>query len=85
LVLSDGFMHVIRVVPAQSGPLFGRVMTAGDLYTVAGALPVSTAAGSGNGTRWLVTRMGAPTGVAVTKSGSVVYSDAATGAVVRVG
>jgi hypothetical protein len=85
LVLSDGFMHVIRVVPAQSGPLFGRAMTAGDLYTVAGALPVSTAAGSGDGTRWVVTHMGTPTGVAVTKSGSVVYSDAATGAVVRVG
>ncbi len=85
LVLSDGFMHVIRVVPAQSGPLFGRAMTAGDLYTVAGALPVSTAAGSGNGTRWVVTHTGTPTGVAVTKSGSVVYSDAATGVVVRVG
>ncbi len=32
LVLSDGFMHVVRVVPAQSGTLFGRAMTAGDLY-----------------------------------------------------
>jgi hypothetical protein len=85
LVLSDGFMHVIRVVPAQSGSLFGRAMTAGDLYTVAGALPVSTAAGSGDGTRWVVTHMSTPAGVAVTKSGAVVYSDAATGAVVRVG
>jgi hypothetical protein len=85
LVLTDGFMHVIRVVPAQSGPMFGRAMTAGDLYTVAGALPVSTAAGSGNGTRWVVAHMGTPSGVAVTKSGSVVYSDAATGALVRVG
>jgi len=28
--------------------------------------------------------MGTPTGVAVTKSGSVVYSDAATGSVVRI-
>ena len=85
LVLTDGFMHVIRVVPAQSGPMFGRAMTAGDLYTVAGALPVSTAAGSGNGTRWVVTHMGTPSGVAVTTSGAVVYSDAVTGAVVRVG
>jgi hypothetical protein len=85
LVLTDGFMHVIRVVPAQSGPLFGRAMAAGDLYTVAGALPVSTAAGSGNGTRWVVAHMGTPAGVALTKAGSVVYSDAATGAVVRVG
>jgi hypothetical protein len=85
LVLTDGFMHVIRVVPAQSGPLFGRAMTADDLYTVAGALPVSTAAGSGNGTRWVVAHIGTPTGVAVTMSGSVVYCDAATGALVRVG
>jgi hypothetical protein len=85
LVLADGFMHVIRVVPAQSGPLFGRAMTAGDLYTVAGALPVQTAGGAGDATRWVVTRMGTPTGVAITKSGSVFYSDSATGAVVRVG
>ncbi|HEY1446608.1 MAG TPA: hypothetical protein VGF51_17080 [Acidimicrobiales bacterium] len=85
LVLTDGFMHVVRVVPAQSGALFGRAMTAGDLYTVVGALPVGTAGGGGNGTRWVVTHVGTPTGVAVTKSGSVVYSDAATGAVVQVG
>jgi hypothetical protein len=85
LVLTDGFMHVVRVVPAQSGALFGRAMTAGDLYTVVGALPVETAGGGGNGTRWVVTHVGTPTGVAVTKSGSVVYSDAATGAVVQVG
>ena len=85
LVLTDSFMHVVRIVPAQPGSLFDRAMTAGDLYTVAGALPVSTAGGSGNGTRWVVTHMGTPTGVAVTKSGSVVYSDAATGAVVQVG
>lgn len=85
LVLSDGFMHVIRVVPAQSGAMFGRTMSAGDLYTVAGALPVSTPAGAGDGTRWVVTRMGTPTGVAVTTSGAVLYSDAATGSLVRVG
>lgn len=85
LVLTDGFMHVIRVVPAQSGPMFGRAMSAGDLYTVAGALPVSTAAGSGDGTRWVATHMGTAAGVAVTTSGSVVYSDAATGSVRRVG
>jgi hypothetical protein len=85
LLLTDGFMHAIRVVPATSGPLFGRAMTAGDLYTVAGALPVTNAAGSGNGTRWVLTHMGTPTGVAVTRSGSVLYCDAATGAVMRVG
>jgi hypothetical protein len=85
LVLSDGFMHVIRIVPAQSATQFGRVMTAGDLYTLAGALPVQTAAGAGDGTRWVLTHMGRPTGVAVTESGAVVFCDAATGAVVKVG
>jgi hypothetical protein len=85
LVMTDGFMRVIRIVPAQSGIAFGRALTAGDLFTVAGALPVQTAAGAGNGTRWVTTHMGTPTGVGVTKGGAVVYSDAATGAVVRIG
>jgi hypothetical protein len=85
LVMSDGFMHVIRIVPGQSGTQFGRSMTAGDLYTVAGALPVQTAAGAGDATRWVTTHMGTPTGVAVTRNGAVVYADAATGAVVRIG
>lgn len=85
LFLTDGFMHVIRVVPAGSGPLFGRDVTVGDLYTVAGALPVETAAGAGDGTRWVLRRMGTPTGVAVTKSGSIVYCDEAEDTVVRVG
>ncbi len=46
LFVSDGFMRVIRVVPASTGTLFGRAMTGGDLYTVAGALPVSTPRGA---------------------------------------
>ena len=47
LFVTDGFMHVIRVVPAVNETLFGRAMKAGDLYTVAGALPVATAGGRG--------------------------------------
>lgn len=84
LVLSDGSMHVIRVVPAQSETLFGRALTAGDLYTAAGALPAQTAAGAGDATRWVLAHMDTPTGVAISQSGSVVYCDAATGAVVTV-
>jgi hypothetical protein len=60
-------------------------MTADDLYTLAGALPVRTAAGAGDGTRWVLTPMGTPTGVAVTSGGALVYCDAATGAVVKIG
>jgi hypothetical protein len=85
LVMTDGFMHVVRIVPAQSGTVLGRSMTAGDLYTLAGALRVSSAAGSGDATRWVVTHIGTPTGVAVGSGGAVFYCDAATGAVVRLG
>ena len=76
LFVTDGFMHVLRVVPATSGMLLGRTMTGGDLYTAAGALPVKTAAGLGDGTRWVLTHMGTPSGVVVSPSGAVYYADA---------
>jgi NHL repeat len=77
LFLTDGFMHVIRVVPATTGALLGRTMTAGDLYTAAGALPVTTPEGIGDGTRWVLTRVGTPSGIAVSSTGAVYFSDAA--------
>jgi hypothetical protein len=77
LFVTDGFMHVIRAVPAVSGTLLGVAMKAGDLFTVAGALPVSTAAGTDNGTRWIRTQMGTPVGVVAARSGALYYSDAA--------
>ena len=76
LFVTDGFMHVIRAVPAVNETLFGRVMKAGDLSTVAGALPVATAAGSNDGTRWVVTQMGTPVGIAISASGALFYADA---------
>jgi NHL repeat-containing protein len=77
LFLTDGFMHVIRVVPATTGTLLGRAMSGGDLYTAAGALPVTTPEGAGDGTRWVLARLGTPSGIAVTATGSVYFSDAA--------
>jgi hypothetical protein len=77
LYVSDGFMHVIRVVPAVDETLFGRAMEAGDLYTAAGALTVTDAAGTNDGTRWIGTQMGTPAGLAVSPSGGVYYADAA--------
>ena len=85
LFVTDGFMHVIRVVPATAGTLLGRPMAAGDLYTVAGALPVKTAAGLGDGTRWVLTRMGTPVGVAVAPSGTVYYGDGSLDTVRAIG
>jgi sugar lactone lactonase YvrE len=75
LYVTDGFMHCLRVVPAASGVLLGRTMTGGDLYTAAGALPVSSPAGQGDGTRWVLTHLGTPSGVAVSASGAVYFSD----------
>jgi sugar lactone lactonase YvrE len=82
LFVTDGFMHVIRVVPAADETLFGRAMKAGDLSTALGALPVSTATGSGNGTRWVGTQIGTPVGIALSRTGLLYYADTA-GNVVR--
>jgi sugar lactone lactonase YvrE len=76
LFVTDGFMHAIRVVPASDGTFLGRAMTGGDLYTVAGAIPVQNAAGAGDGTRWVLTKLGTPSGIAVSPSGAVAFSDA---------
>ena len=74
--MTDGFMHAIRVTPFAPMELLGRTMPADALFTAAGAVPTSTAAGAGNGTRWVITPMVTPTGVAVSPSGAVYYSDA---------
>jgi hypothetical protein len=75
LVVTDGSMHCIRVVPNVPSEAFGRMLAAGDLYTLAGALPVTDAVGTGDGNRWILTQMGDPVGVATTPSGGVVFSD----------
>ncbi len=85
LVMADGSVHTIRLLPAQSGRDLGRAMTAGDLYTAAGAQRLPSADRSGHTTRWVLTRMRTPAGVAVTQSGGIVYCDATTGAVVKIG
>ena len=51
-------------------------MKSGDLYTAAGALPVSTSEGGNDGTRWVLTTMATPVGVAVSAGGAVYYADA---------
>jgi sugar lactone lactonase YvrE len=77
LIVTDGFMHVIRVAPAANGTMLGTAMRVGAYYTVAGALPVATAAGTNDGTQWVRTQMGTPVGVVATRSGALYYSDAA--------
>jgi NHL repeat len=76
LFVSDGFMHAVRVVPETTGTLVGRHMVAGSLNTAIGAVPVSSSAGPGDGTKWVVARVATPVGVAVSGSGSLYVSDA---------
>ncbi len=85
LFVTDSLMQVIRVVPSTTGVLFGRAMAAGDLYSVAGALPVATPEGPGDGTRWVLTRMGTPVGIAASPSGTVYYSDGSLDTVRMIG
>lgn len=85
LFVTDGLMQVIRVVPSTTGVLFGRMMKAGDMYSVAGAVPVASAEGPGDGTRWELTRMGTPIGLAVSSSGFLYYSDRSFDTVGQIG
>jgi sugar lactone lactonase YvrE len=81
LFVTDGFMHAVRVVPTSDETLFGRAMTAGDLYTAAGAVPVSSRAGLGDGTRWELAHLGTAAGVAVAASGTMYVADSTFDAV----
>jgi sugar lactone lactonase YvrE len=85
LFVTDGFLHVIRVVPSTTGTLLGRTMKAGDLYTAAGALPVATPEGDNDGTRWVLTTMSTPVGVAVSPAGTLYYADAGLSTVRAIG
>jgi hypothetical protein len=78
LFMTDGSQHCIRVVPSSTATVFGRTMQGGDLYTLAGALPVSNPTGLGNGNRWILTDLGDPVGIAVSIGGTVLFSDRRT-------
>jgi hypothetical protein len=81
MFITDGAQHAIRVVPFATTVITGRPMTAGDMYTLAGALPITTSAGLGNGTQWVLTHVDRPTGIVIDPSGDVFFSDAGTGQV----
>ena len=72
LFVAGLYDRAIREVPAASGPSFGRAVIAGNMYTVAGALP---AGADQDGTRWVRTRVTYPAGLAVGPSGSLYFTD----------
>jgi ribulose-5-phosphate 4-epimerase/fuculose-1-phosphate aldolase len=72
LIIADTSNHRVRVVAASSGTFYGRAMTAGDIYTVAGD---GTAGFSGDGGPAVSAEMGLPRGMAIDGSGNLVITD----------
>jgi hypothetical protein len=72
LVIADPGNNRIRVVAASTGTFYGRPMTAGDIYTVAGN---GNRAFAGDGGRALNAELGNPGGVAVDAPGNLVIAD----------
>ena len=73
LYVADGDMHAIRLVAATPASLRGQQMVPDDMYTAAGAVSIGALH---NTTTWVQTRMVDPTGVALSPTGRLIYSDA---------
>ena len=72
LVIADTFNHRIRVVTVRSDTFYGRAMTAGDIYTVAG----NGAFGfSGDGGPATSAELSSPEGVAADAAGNLLIAD----------
>ncbi len=80
LVLADTGNNRIRVVAAATGKFYGKNMTAGDIYTVAGT---GTAGYTGDGGPATSARLAAPASVTTDANGNLVIADSAN-SVIRV-
>ena len=72
LVIGDTGNNRVRVVAAKTGTFYGRAMTGGDIYTVAGT---GTAGYAGDGGPASAAELRAPQGVAVDAAGGLVIGD----------
>ena len=72
LVVADQSNDRVRVVAASTGRFYGRAMTAGDIYTVAGNGSYGSSGDGGPATR---AQLGRPTGVGLDGAGNVVIAD----------
>jgi len=72
LVIADTNNNRIRVVAARTGTFYGKPMTAGDIYTIAGN---GTIESSGDGGPATAAQLLSPEGVAVDKAGNLVIAD----------
>jgi sugar lactone lactonase YvrE len=83
LVIADSDDRSIVEVTSHSGVLEGRSEAPDDMYTVAGILPVGGPA-SGDGTRWILSRVAYPYGVAFGPGGTLYFSDQGANTVRRI-
>ena len=76
VLISDTLNNRVRVVAERTGTFYGQPMTAGDIYTVAGAGPHGTGAGgfSGDGGPATKAELNGPAGVAV-HAGNLLIAD----------
>jgi hypothetical protein len=72
MVISDSFNQRIRVLAVKTGTFYGRAMTAGDIYTIAGN---GTAGFSGDGGPATATGLYKPLRVIVDAAGNLVFCD----------
>jgi sugar lactone lactonase YvrE len=72
LVIGDTGNHRVRVAAARTGRFYGRAMTAGDIYTVAGSGMRGFFGDGGPAAR---ARLGRPFGVAVDGAGNLIIAD----------
>jgi sugar lactone lactonase YvrE len=72
VVIADSFNNRIRVVAHTNGSFYGREMTAGHIYTIAGT---GAAAFSGDGGPATAAALNEPTGMALDGAGNLVFAD----------
>jgi hypothetical protein len=71
LVFCDERDNRIRVVPVQTGTFYGQVMTAGDIYTIAGTGKRGTTGDGGPATR---AEVGEPAGITLDSLGNLLIA-----------
>jgi hypothetical protein len=72
LVISDGFNNRVRVVAAKTGTFYGKAMTKGDIYTIAGN---GTAGFGGDGGPATSAELNDQEGVSADGAGNVLIAD----------
>jgi hypothetical protein len=78
LVIADSLNSRIRVVAATSGSFYGKAMTAGDIYTVAGGFTAGFAGDGGPATK---AELSLPEAVIAPGTGGLVIADSGSGRV----